>query len=233
MSSDPTGLAVTTPRFESEYYRANYRDYAGQNPPRKLAFYARYIARHADASAPRSIHDLGCAFGALLGSLDGSWSIHGSDVSAYAIERAARAHPRGVFRVGDAARAPVFPGPFGVVTAFDVIEHVPDLDRLAEAVDGQLADRGLFVFVVPVYDGLSGPIIRRLDRDPTHVHKWPRRRWLSWAGSHFELLDWTGIVRYLLPTRYYLHRPSRLLRDHTPAIIVACRKRPAIDSAAA
>jgi SAM-dependent methyltransferase len=229
MSIHPTALGAKSPRFESEYYRDNYRDYASQNPARKLDFYARFIAEHTDDAIPRDIHDLGCAFGTFLGSLDPGWSIHGSDVSAYAIQRAAREHPRGTFRVGDASREPVFPGPFGVVTAFDVIEHVPDLDRLAGAVEGQLRDRGIFVFVVPVYDGLSGPIIRLLDRDPTHIHKWARHRWLSWAGSHFELLDWTGIVRYLLPTRHYLHRVSRRMRDHCPAIIVACRKRPSSD----
>jgi SAM-dependent methyltransferase len=229
MSSNPTAIGAKSPRFESEYYRANYRDYASQNPARKLNFYARYIDEHTDHATPRIIHDLGCAFGTFLGSLDTTWSIYGSDVSAYAIDQAARDHPHGTFRVGDASREPVFPGPFGVVTAFDVIEHVPDLDRLARAVNGQLLDRGIFVFVVPVYDGLSGPIIRLLDRDPTHIHKWARHRWLSWARSHFELLDWTGIVRYLLPTRHYLHQVSRRMRDHSPAIIVACRKHPTTD----
>ena len=163
--------------------------------------YARYIESYADVAIPKSIHDLGCAFGTFLGSLDASWSIFGSDVGAFAIEQPVRYHPHGTFRVGDASLEPVFAGPFGVVTAFDVIEHVPDLDRLAKAVNGQLANRGIFVFVVPAYDGLSGPIIHLLDHDPTHIHKWPRHRWLSWAKSHFELLDWTGIIRYLLPTR--------------------------------
>jgi hypothetical protein len=81
------------------------------------------------------------------------------------------------------------------------------------------------VFVVPVYDGLSGPIIRRLDRDPTHVHKWPRDRWLDWAASHFEVVDWTGILRWLTPLGYYLHVVTRLGKRHTPAILVTCRKR--------
>jgi 2-polyprenyl-3-methyl-5-hydroxy-6-metoxy-1,4-benzoquinol methylase len=224
MSRNPTALGAIASSFESEYYRSNYRDYAAQNPARKLNFYARYILEHVDAT-PRLIHDIGCAFGTFLGSLDSTWTIHGSDVSTYAIERAARDHPRGDFRVGDASQEPVFSGPFDVVTAFDVIEHVPDLDRLAGAVDEQLRGGGVFVFVVPVYDGLSGPIIRRLDHDPTHIHKWARRRWLSWASSHFDLLDWTGIIRYLLPTRHYLHHVSRRMRNHSPAIIVACRKR--------
>ena len=112
---------------------------------------------------------------------------------------------------------------FGAVTAFDTIEHVPDVDAFGESVREQLAPRGSFVFVVPVYDGLSGPVIRRLDRDPTHLHKWPRRRWLQWAAERFDIIEWRGIVRYLLPGRYYLHVPLRWPRWHAPAIIVGCR----------
>jgi SAM-dependent methyltransferase len=215
--------------FDAHYYETYYRDYARQNPPRKLAFYAGVVERHLAPGLPRSIHDMGCAFGAFLGALDERWAIHGSDVSAFAVARAAETYPRGTFRVGDASREPVFPAPFSVVTAFDVIEHVPSLDALAASVNRQLLAGGSFVFVVPVYDGLSGPIIRLLDRDPTHVHKWPRRQWLSWAASHFDVLEWVGMVRYLLPTHHYLHVVSRRFRNHTPAILVACRKRAGAD----
>ena len=68
-------------------------------------------------------------------------------------------------------------------------------------------------------------IIRRLDRDPTHLHKWPRQRWLDWAARHFSVVEWSGIVRYLLPGGYYLHLVTRLFRRHAPAIIVIARKR--------
>jgi hypothetical protein len=63
-----------------------------------------------------------------------------------------------------------------------------------------------------------------LDKDPTHVHKWPRAKWLEWAERDFTVIEWNGILRYLLPTGKYLHVPSRLFRGHTPAILVACRK---------
>ncbi|MFO0946356.1 MAG: methyltransferase domain-containing protein [Planctomycetota bacterium] len=214
-----------TSSFDRHYYETYYRNYTLQNPRRKLLYYRRILEKHLGEGAPRSVHDMGCAFGAFLGSLDDTWEIHGSDVSEFAIEEARKSYPRGAFLVGDASRAPVFSRPFGVVTAFDVIEHVPDLDRVADSVNAQLVFGGLFVFVVPVYDGLSGPIIRLLDRDPTHVHKWPRQRWLDWAVKSFELLEWQGIVRYLLPWGYYLHVVTNRCRAHAPAILVACRKR--------
>ncbi|MBM4042515.1 MAG: class I SAM-dependent methyltransferase, partial [Planctomycetes bacterium] len=181
--------------------------------------------RHLAPGLPRRIHDLGCGFGDFLATLDPSWEICGSDVSEFAIAQAVRRHPRGAFKVASATDRAVFPGPFGVVTAFDVLEHVVDLDAVAASVNEQLAPGGAFLFVVPVYDGLSGPIIRALDRDPTHVHKWPRRRWLDWAAAHFQVVEWLGAVRYLFPLLGYFHVTTRLFRRHTPAILVACRKR--------
>jgi len=218
----------TVPRpsaFDEHYFRTYYRDYVAQNPPRRLRFYAQTIERQLAPGAPRRIHDIGCAFGHFLGSLDPTWQIFGTDVSEFAVAQAARENPRGVFKVAPAHARKVFDQSFGVVTAFDVIEHVPEPDAVACSVIEQLADGGCFIFVVPVYDGLSGPIIRLLDRDPTHQHKWPRRRWLDWAASHFALVEWQGIFRYLFPGGYYLHHASRALRRHTPAMIVVTRKR--------
>ena len=159
--------------FDEQYFKTYYRDYIAQNPPRRLRFYAQTIERHRRPDAPRRIHDIGCAFGRFLGSLDPAWQIFGTDVSEFAVARAAQENPRGAFKVAPAEARKVFDEPFGVVTAFDVIEHLPDPDAVARAVIEELVDGGCFVFVVPVYDGLSGPVIRLLDRDPTHLHKWP------------------------------------------------------------
>lgn len=215
----------------SAYYATNYRDYQKQNPPRKLLYYAELVERHVAPDAPRRIHDLGCGFGKFLSGLAEDWEVCGSDPNRFAIGMAEKEVPRGSFRVGSATDGaagtePVFPGRFGVVTALDALEHVADLDAAAAAVKRQLAKRGLFLFVVPVYDGLCGPIIRFLDRDPTHVHKWPRRRWIEWAGDHFELLQWSGTFRYLLPMfGYYTHLSTKRFRNHAPAITVVCRKK--------
>lgn len=211
--------------FDADYFKTRYRDYVAQNPSRRLGFYADMIEKHMVPGVPWRIHDLGCAFGRFLGSLDARWEIFGTDVSEWALVEAARSNPRGVFSVASADAGRVFEEMFGVVTAFDVVEHVPDLDAVARSVKEQLVDGGCFVFVVPVYDGLSGPVIRVLDRDPTHIHKWPRKRWLDWASAHFALIEWKGILRYLFPTKYYLHVATRTFRQHTPAIIVVARKR--------
>ena len=205
-------------RFEREYYEANYRDYARQNPPRKLQFY-RGLAERAVAGKPSPrILDFGCAFGAFLSALDSTWRRFGADVSQYAIERAALAVPEATF-----ARADIDSIPFS--GTFDVIEHVPSLELVASVIQSKLSSDGCFIFVVPVYDGPTGPIVRLLDKDETHLHKRSRDFWLAWAAENFTLGEWWGIYRYLVPGLGYLHLPTQAWRRWTPAIAVAARKR--------
>lgn len=215
--------------FEQGYFEANYRDYAAQNPPYKLAFYRRAIdqaleraGRGSDRGGERlRLLDVGCGLGRFVASLpEDRWERHGTDLSAWAVERNREQWPAVDFRQAGATDRPFPEGSFDVITAFDVIEHVPDLVGVAGAVTAMLRPGGVFAFVVPVYDGLSGPLIRLLDKDPTHVHKEPRDFWLRWAAEHFTDLDWWGMLRYLLPGGRYLHVPTRAGRRHTPAILV-------------
>lgn len=220
-----TRSLAASARFDERYFARTYRDYERQNPRRKLEFYRRVVERVACPDAPRRIHDVGCALGRFLAVLGDDWERCGSDVSAYALSAAARVCTDAVLAQADAGAANPFQRPFGVVTAFDVIEHVDDLQAVGRSVAEQLAPAGRFIFVVPVYDGLCGPIVHLLDRDPTHVHKQSRRAWLAWAEEWFDVLEWQGVFRWLVPGGPYLHLPTRRLRRHAPAILVVCRKR--------
>ena len=208
--------------FDRAYFEGQYRDYARQNPPRKLAFY-RALAEEAAAGAPRvRILDVGCGLGLFLAALPAAWSRFGIDTSDYAVAQARAAVPGAQLARWSGGELP-FPGPFDVITAFDVLEHMSDPGAVFATSRGALRPGGGMIFVVPVYDGPTGPVIRTLDRDPTHLHKRSRRFWLDLAAEHFELVDWWGIYRYLLPGGYYVHRVTRRLRYATPAI--ACRLR--------
>jgi SAM-dependent methyltransferase len=211
------------PRFDREYYDRSYRDYERQNPPHKLRFYRGLAERYAPRTGRPRLLDVGCAFGAFLSVLDPGWERYGSDVSEFAIAEARKSVPGVVFDVASATDLP-FDGTFDVITAFDVIEHVPSLDEIAVAVRSRLSPEGHFIYVVPVYDGPTGPIVALLDKDPTHLHKRSREFWLEWTAAHFDLVDWCGILRYLLPWGPYLHRPTRSLRRYTPAVAVVARR---------
>jgi SAM-dependent methyltransferase len=118
-----------------------------------------------------------------------------------------------------------YEGPFDVITAFDVFEHIPLLDATLDWISCNLRPGGGLVFVVPVYDGPTGPLIRFLDRDPSHVHRRSRDFWLVLASGKFGLLDWYGIYRYLVPGGIYLHVVTRRLRRFTPAIACVMQRR--------
>ena len=199
--------------FDAEYFTTVYRDYSAQNPPRKLRFYRNLLNRYAPGGR---ILDMGCAFGSFLRSLGCQWDRHGIDLSEHALRSAP-----GCVAVAS-AEAPPFVGPWDALTAFDVLEHVPDLDAVERYLD-TLQPGGAFMMVVPVYDGPLGWLVHLLDRDRTHIHKRSREWWLQWAGNRLEVAEWQGIFRYLLGG-YYIHWPTRWFRSVAPAILIVARK---------
>ncbi len=210
-------------KFDREYYERQYRDYEAQNPDRKLQFYRRLAEAGARGPSCPSILDIGCAFGLFLSQLGDGWRRYGEDASEYAIARARERVPGAQFAVSNPPEHP-YEGPFDAITAFDVLEHVAQLEELLDWIFRNLSPGGVFVFAVPVYDGPTGPIIRFLDRDPTHIHRRSRGHWLRLTGKLFRLVDWWGIYRYLLPGGVYLHATTRRLRWFTPAIACLMRR---------
>ncbi len=210
--------------YDRAYYESQYRDYSRQNPARKLTFYRSIVEAAVGGIMRPRILDVGCAFGHFLSSLPSHWERCGIDASEYAINLAARRVPDVQFAISGPDRHP-FDGSFDVITAFDVLEHVESLEDMYDWIVGSLRPGGAFVFVVPVYDGLTGPLIRLLDRDPTHVHKVSRGFWLHRVEPRLELIDWWGIFRYLLPGGLYVHLVTHALRACSPAIAGVMRRR--------
>lgn len=211
--------------FDQSYYSTYYPDQDRKNTPRKLACYRELVA-HAlpppTAGAPKVL-DLGCAFGRFVAAFDPSWQAYGADVSEFAIGRAAALVPGAQFAVMREGLIP-FAERFDAITAWDVLEHIPDLDDIAAQVADHLVPGGIFAFAVPVYDGPLGRLVDRLDKDATHINRCPRRFWLDWARRHFVLVRWCGAFRYLLPSGHYLHWTTDVLRRASPAIIVTVRR---------
>lgn len=75
--------------------------------------------------------DVGCGVGFVVQLLSGSlfgFESYGTDISAVAVERAAARTSPDRVRLMEGARIPFSNGAFGVVTCFDVLEHVDESD---------------------------------------------------------------------------------------------------------
>ena len=208
--------------FDKVYFETAYREYERQNPPKKMEFYRQLVCRVTKSLSKPRVLEIGCAFGKFLSTLDPNWDLYGIDVSEYAVNQARKKLPDAHLFACDATEI-ALEETFDVIAAFDVMEHIPDLERLAESIASRLTPSGCFIFVVPVYDGFLGPIIHYLDKDTTHLHKDSRHFWLTWVNRHFHVEQWYGVLRYLLPWGQYIHWSSRSARRWTPAIVVIAR----------
>jgi SAM-dependent methyltransferase len=210
--------------FDQSYYANYYPDHDRKNTPRKLAYYRDTLAHFLpDTTAPPKVLDLGCAFGSFVAALDPAWQAYGTDVSEFAIGRARTLVPDATFAVMRNGVIP-FEERFAAIAAWDVLEHIPDLDAIANQVSDHLVAGGIFAFAVPVYDGPLGWLVNRLDKDATHINRFPRKFWIDWTKRHFTLAHWGGAFRYLLPGGYYIHVASTPLRQVSPAVVVVARR---------
>ena len=210
-------------RFDENYYTSVYRDYGKQTPSSKLAFYQSLLDEGLGArQAGTRLLDLGCAFGDFLHNAPPRWKRFGADINEFAVREARKRDCSITFFSG--AFPPESAGTFDAITALDVLEHISDVEQIVARIHARLRPGGVFLFVVPVYDGPLGWVVHTLDKDPTHLHKMSRSFWLDFARERFEIVKWTGIIRWMPPVGSYIHVPTELMRTISPGIAVLCRK---------
>ncbi|MCC6407890.1 MAG: class I SAM-dependent methyltransferase [Planctomycetes bacterium] len=201
-----------------EYYAEFYADYERQSSARKLDFYMQLVRRFAPPGA--ELFELGVGLGNFLARASTEYRCTGSEVNDFGLAEARRRVPSARLLAGSYEQIPSERPP-AVVVAWDVLEHIPQIDAALACIRARLAEPGYLIAVVPVYDGPLGGLVRALDRDPTHVSKWARHAWLAaFERNGFTVLDWGGVVRRLVLGRYYLHvaRPRGLMQRVGSAI---------------
>ncbi|HEV8339456.1 MAG TPA: class I SAM-dependent methyltransferase [bacterium] len=220
--SAPASFDATT--FDKSYFGAE-SNYGGRydwyNPPHKIAGYLREIRAVRPGGA---LLDVGCAFGRFLEQARAHYRCEGMDISAYALEAARRRLPDIPLTQG---RIEDFRpgGRYDVVTCFDVLEHVPDLDLALGRLANLLAPSGVLAIAVPVYDSPPGWAFGLLDRDATHVHRHGRRFWLRrLPAAGLRPIVFKGILRVPLPGGLFLHFISGLFRFFSSAIFVIAER---------
>jgi SAM-dependent methyltransferase len=209
------------------YFAENYADYDRQNSPAKLSFYMGILHRWL----PRGslIFELGVGLGSFLEIASREYQCMGCDPNDFAVEQTRRKLSSPDIRLGSYEQIPFEPACQAVI-AWDVLEHVEQLDEALSVICRKLPENGILLGVVPVYDGPLGPVVRFLDKDPTHLWKLSRHQWLDrLKQNHFEVIEFGGIIRKLLFRRWYLHLtgPQWLLKACGSAIyFVARRQKP-------
>lgn len=230
MEADVGGLigrrVVSRPVFDEDTFDQDYftksSNYAGRydsyNPPHKIAGYLREIRRLRPGG---TLLDAGCAFGRFLRDASRYFQCEGVDISTYALGLARGRLPE--IPLYHHAIQTFRPGrTYDVVTAFDMLEHVPDLDNALASLRRLLAPGGILALAVPVYDTPAGWFFGLIDRDPTHLHRLSRWEWLRrLRQAGLRPVVRKGILRAPLPG-YFVHHISSPLWRCSQAIFVIC-----------
>jgi SAM-dependent methyltransferase len=156
--------------------------------------------------------DVGCGSGGALGVARAlGWQVAGVEVDEAAAKKAGRFSAR--VHAGDLLGAPFAPGEFDCVTAFHVLEHVPDPVAAVRRMLDWLAPRGLLVIEVPNAGGLGAQLFGRawagleLPRHLSHFTPGTLGAVVAQAGGR---VVW---IWHQAKPRYYLWSLGFWLRD--------------------
>ena len=156
--------------------------------------------------------DVGCGSGASLGVAQAlGWRVAGIEMDTAAAEKARRFTEE--IYVGDVRSAPFGRASFDVVTAFHVLEHVPDPVAVVRHMLEWLAAEGLVIVEVPNAGGLGARLFGRawsgleLPRHLSHFTPETLERTVRKAGGR---VVWCW---HQAKPRYYLWSLSHVLRD--------------------
>jgi SAM-dependent methyltransferase len=177
-----------------------YDKYGSSNPvvKRLMAGFETALDGLFEFADPASLLDIGCGEGVLTQQwaqrLDGR-RVVGIDLDDPALhaEWRQRSAPNLEYRVMRAENLPFADDEFDLVTAIEVLEHVPDPEHtLAEM--ARCAQRHLLVSVPrePLWRGLNmarGAYWSALGNTPGHLNHWSRRAFVALLERHGEVLQ--------------------------------------------
>lgn len=208
-------------KFDSGYFLKHYQSVEDKNPPKKIKAYFSLVKDQAYGK--RTLLDIGCGYGRFLKEAQKNFVTFGIDPSEHAITKAKKYAKNTKFEV--VTISSYKPDRlFDVITAFDILEHTNNLSGSLRKIKKWLKPGGIFIAVVPVYDGILGTIARWLDKDVTHAQKLSRWDWLKLFEGNFQVLNKQGIIRCSLTATVYLHFIFPWLFQWGQAILVKMKK---------
>lgn len=177
-----------------------YDKYGSTNPVvrRLMSNFERTLGELFTQAAPTSVLDVGCGEGVLThkwAAALGDRRIVGIDLDDEKLkaEQATRRAPNLEYRVMKAEHMPFAENEFGMASAIEVLEHVPDpAHTVAEM--ARVARDHLLVSVPrePLWRGLNmarGAYLKDLGNTPGHVNHWSKRSFVKLLAQHGEVVE--------------------------------------------
>lgn len=179
-----------------------YDKYGSANPvvKRLMAKFEATLAELLTMSAPTSLLDVGCGEGVLIHE----WAqqiapgrVVGLDLEEASIQAgwAQRQADNLEYRIMDVADKglPFADSEFDLVTAVEVLEHVPDAEHTVAEM-ARVASRWLLVSVPrePLWRGLNlarGAYLMQLGNTPGHVNHWSKKSFVAMLAQHGEVVQ--------------------------------------------
>jgi SAM-dependent methyltransferase len=194
-----------------------YRDETAMDAAREKVAWVR---RHAEAGA--RLLDVGANFGLFVREAAGHFDATGIEPSPTVVELARREHGARL-QTGSIYDADTAPGPFDVVTLFDVLEHLPDPNGALEQCRRRLRPGGLLFLTTPDTGSLAARLLGRhwhyIDLDE-HVALFDRRNLTTVLGRNgFERLEVRTVSRGYRFS--YIRRRLAFLGRHAPLLRLA------------
>ncbi|MDW5598272.1 class I SAM-dependent methyltransferase [Conexibacter stalactiti] len=190
----------TTSAAEAVPTGNTYDKYGSTNPVvrRLMSNFERTLGELFLQASPSSVLDVGCGEGVLTHQWAlalGDKRIVGIDLDDPKLlaEQATRTAPNLEYRVMKAENMPFSDDEFGLASAIEVLEHVPDpAHTVAEM--ARVAKDHLLVSVPrePLWRGLNvarGAYIKDLGNTPGHVNHWSKRSFVKLLSQHGEVVE--------------------------------------------
>ncbi|MGO8904586.1 MAG: class I SAM-dependent methyltransferase [Solirubrobacteraceae bacterium] len=177
-----------------------YDKYGSTNPVvrRLMGGFERTLDELLGSAEPRSVLDVGCGEGVLVQRWAKRFAdsrVVGVDLKEESIQAGWAEHtaPNLEYRVMDSGDLPFAAGEFDLVTAIEVLEHVPDPEHTLGEM-ARCAGRHLLVSVPrePLWRMLNmarGAYLSELGNTPGHLNHWSRRSFVQLCSRHGDVVE--------------------------------------------
>jgi 2-polyprenyl-3-methyl-5-hydroxy-6-metoxy-1,4-benzoquinol methylase len=177
-----------------------YDKYGSANPAVRslMERFERTLDELFAQADPKSLLDIGCGEAVLThqwATRLGDRRVVGIDLEDPSIQRhwETRQAPNLEYRIMKAENLPFADDEFDVVTAIEVLEHVPDPEHTVAEM-ARVAQRWLIVSVPrePLWRALNlarGAYVRDLGNTPGHLNHWSKRSFVKLLARHGDVVE--------------------------------------------